>query len=50
VTPVEIPACGSGQASDRQHPQDAGFDRHLVTPPEFNELQWILATVAENLN
>jgi len=39
---------GYGQETDRRLSQDAGFDHHLVKPPDFAMLQQILATVSAN--
>ena len=41
---------GYGQDSDRQRSRDAGFDHHLVKPPDFNKLQQILAAVSVKRN
>jgi len=38
---------GYGRDSDRQSSLDAGFDHHLVKPAVLDQLQQILATVAE---
>ena len=39
---------GYGQETDRRLSQDAGFNHHLVKPPDFAMLQQILATVSAN--
>jgi PAS domain S-box-containing protein len=38
-----IAATGWGQESDRQRARDAGFDRHLTKPIDFEQLQALLA-------
>ena len=38
---------GYGHERDRQRSRQAGFDHHLVKPADFDELQKLLATVAE---
>lgn len=45
---VLVAMTGYGQESDRQRSKDAGFDHHLVKPPDFNKLKQILATVVAN--
>ena len=44
---VLVAMTGYGQESDRQRSKDAGFDHHLVKPPDFNKLQKLLASVSE---
>jgi len=39
---------GFGQDSDRQRTAEAGFDRHLVKPVRFAEIERILATVTKS--
>jgi signal transduction histidine kinase/ActR/RegA family two-component response regulator len=46
---VLVAMTGYGQDSDRQRSKEAGFDHHLVKPPDFNKLKQILATVSESL-
>lgn len=38
---------GYGQDSDRQRSKEAGFDHHLVKPPDFKKLQQLLSAVSE---
>jgi PAS domain S-box-containing protein len=38
---------GYGQHSDRQRSQQMGFDHHLVKPTDVDELQQLLAAIAE---
>jgi PAS domain S-box-containing protein len=44
---VLVAMTGYGQDSDRQRSKKAGFDQHLVKPPDFNKLQQILAAASE---
>lgn len=44
---VLVAVSGYGQDSDRQRSTDAGFDHYMIKPPDFNQLQRILAAVAE---
>jgi CheY-like chemotaxis protein len=44
---VVVAMTGYGQDSDRQLSQEAGFDHHLVKPPNFEQLRQILATAAK---
>jgi CheY-like chemotaxis protein len=37
-----IAATGWGQESDKQLAEDAGFDRHLTKPVDFDKLQALL--------
>jgi CheY-like chemotaxis protein/two-component sensor histidine kinase len=46
---VLVALTGYGQDSDRQTSSAAGFTHHLVKPARFEELQKILATVAEQV-
>ena len=46
---VLVALTGYGQDSDRQASGEAGFTHHLVKPARFEELQRILATVAEQV-
>jgi len=46
---VLVALTGYGQDSDRQASGEAGFTHHLVKPARFDELQKILATVAEQV-
>ena len=46
---VLVALTGYGQDSDRQASGQAGFTHHLVKPARFEELQKILATVAEQV-
>jgi two-component system CheB/CheR fusion protein len=41
-----IAVSGYGQDEDRHRSKEAGFDRHLLKPLDFGELQKLLATVA----
>lgn len=43
---VLIALTGYGQASDKRHSREAGFDYHLVKPVDFAEVENILAAVA----
>ena len=45
---VLVALTGYGQASDRQHSLEAGFDHHLVKPADFDEVEKILAAVVAN--
>ena len=40
---------GYGQDSDRQRSK-AGFDHHLVKPPDFQKLQQLLVAVSDKTN
>jgi CheY-like chemotaxis protein len=40
--PVLVALTGWGQAADRQRARGAGFDHHLVKPPDLRALQAIL--------
>ena len=42
---VLVAMTGYGQDRDRQRSQEAGFDHHLVKPPDFGKVQSILANV-----
>jgi len=44
---VLVAMTGYGQESDRQRSKEAGFDHHLVKPPDFKKLQRILETVSQ---
>ncbi len=44
---VLVAVSGYGQDSDQQRSTEAGFDHYLIKPPDFNQLQKILTTVAE---
>jgi PAS domain S-box-containing protein len=44
---VLVALTGYGQETDRLRSQEAGFDHHLVKPADFDNVQRILATVAE---
>jgi CheY-like chemotaxis protein len=44
---VLVAMTGYGQESDRQRAQEAGFDHHLVKPARFEQVEKILATIAE---
>jgi CheY-like chemotaxis protein len=46
---VLVALTGYGQDSDRQASGQAGFTHHIVKPARFEELQKILATVAEQV-
>ena len=46
---VLVALTGYGQDSDRQASDQAGFTHHLVKPARFEEVQKILATVAEQV-
>ena len=46
---VLVALTGYGQDSDRQISSAAGFTHHIVKPARFDELQRILATVAEKV-
>ncbi len=43
---ILVAMTGYGQDSDRQRSKAAGFDHHLVKPPDFNKLQQILTTAS----
>ncbi len=47
---ILVAMTGYGQDSDRQRSKEAGFDHHLVKPPDFNKLQQILATALVKRN
>jgi CheY-like chemotaxis protein len=47
---VLVAMTGYGQDSDRQRSRNAGFDHHLVKPPDFKKLRQILAAVLEKKN
>ena len=47
---VLVALTGYGQATDRAHSQEAGFDHHLTKPADLNQLQKILAEVGPNVN
>jgi signal transduction histidine kinase len=38
-----IALTGYGQASDRQHSHEAGFDRHFVKPVSFDDIERVIA-------
>ena len=40
---------GYGQAEDRRHAREAGFEHHLVKPIDLEELEKILAAVEDVL-
>ena len=40
-----IALTGYGQESDRRQALQAGFDHHMVKPPDFDKLKQILAKV-----
>lgn len=42
-----IALTGWGQAKDRARSREAGFDRHLVKPIDFGELEELLAAPRE---
>ena len=44
---VLVAMTGYGQDSDRRRSASAGFNHHLVKPPDFTKLKQILASVAE---
>ncbi len=46
---VLVAMTGYGQASDRLRSQEAGFDHHLVKPPDFIKLKQILTAVSERI-
>jgi CheY-like chemotaxis protein len=45
--PVLIAVTGYGQESDRQRSREAGFDHHLVKPPDIDALRQLFAAIAE---
>ena len=47
---VLVAVTGYGLEVDKRQSQQAGFDHHLVKPANFEQLQQILATVAERAN
>lgn len=47
---VLVAQTGYGRESDRQLSVEAGFDYHLVKPPDFSKLDQILTTVSEKTN
>jgi len=44
---VLVAMTGYGQVSDRRRSKEAGFDHHLVKPPDFKKLQQILDAASE---
>ena len=46
---VLVAMTGYGQDSDRQRSKAAGFNHHLVKPPDFNKLVQILSTVSAKI-
>jgi CheY-like chemotaxis protein len=44
--PTLVALTGWGQADDKARARDAGFDHHLVKPPDLDELARILAAAA----
>jgi len=46
---VLVALTGYGRETDRQLSQEAGFDYHLVKPADFNEIERIVASVAERV-
>ncbi len=46
---VLVAMTGYGQDSDRKRSHEAGFDHHLVKPPDFNKLTEILSGITKNL-
>ena len=44
---VLVAMTGYGQATDREHSQEAGCDHHLVKPVDFDQVRKILASVAQ---
>jgi PAS domain S-box-containing protein len=44
---VLVAVTGYGQQSDRQRSEEAGFEHHLVKPPDIDTLQQLLAAIAE---
>jgi CheY-like chemotaxis protein len=44
---ILIALTGWGQAEDRRRTSEAGFDFHLVKPPEMNALKDVLAAVQQ---
>ena len=46
---VLVALTGYGQETDRETSRQAGFNHHLVKPANFDKLQQILATAAEQL-
>ena len=47
---VLVAMTGYGQESDRQRSKEAGFNHHLVKPPDFKKLERILEAVSEEKN
>ena len=45
---VLVAMTGYGQATDRAHSLEAGFDHHLVKPAKFSQLQTIFGELAHN--
>ncbi len=46
---VLVAVTGYGRESDEQHAREAGFDHHLVKPPDFDALEAILTTAGRRL-
>lgn len=46
---VLVALTGYGRETDRQLSQEAGFDYHLVKPADFDEVERIVASVAERV-
>ena len=44
---VLVALTGYGQESERQRSEEAGFDHHLVKPPDISALQQLFAAIAE---
>jgi CheY-like chemotaxis protein len=44
---VLVAITGYGQESDRQRSREAGFDHHLVKPPDIDALRQLFAAIAE---
>jgi CheY-like chemotaxis protein len=44
---VLVAVTGYGQGSDRQHSEEAGFDHHLVKPPDIGALQQLFAAIVD---
>jgi CheY-like chemotaxis protein len=47
---VLVALTGYGQDTDRQRSREAGFDHHLVKPADFNEINRLLAGLAQKTN
>ena len=45
---VLVAITGYGTGSDLKRSSDAGFDHHLIKPPDFHKLRRILSFAAEN--